>query len=101
MEEFKVAVSSWSSFPVINHKATSQLLFKMLHPRAQAPSPSLLCGDPSPRSSVTILWPDTQVGHPGWRGVIQAREQTPGCLGAPFSVISGAPSTALGGAGCA
>lgn len=38
MEQFKVSVSSWSSFPVINREATSQLLFKMLHPRAQAPS---------------------------------------------------------------
>lgn len=67
MEQFKVAVSSWSFFPVINLEATSQLLFKMFHPRAQAPS--LLHGDLGPRSSVTVPWPDAQVGHSGWEDV--------------------------------
>lgn len=52
MEQFKVALSSRSFFPVINLEATSQLLFKMFHPRAQALT--LLHGDLGLRSSASL-----------------------------------------------
>lgn len=98
MEQFKVAVSSWSFFPVINLEATSQLLFKMFHPRAQAPS--LLYGDLGPRSSVTIPWPDAQVGAP-WLERCNPSQGADTWMPRSLSVIYCTPSTALGEAGCA
>jgi hypothetical protein len=63
MEQFTVASSSWSSFPVINGGATSQWLLKMLHPQARAPISALR----GPRSRIRVPLPPqgTQAEHPG------------------------------------
>lgn len=86
MEQFKVAVSSWSFLSGEKPGGFKPVAVQDAPPSGPSPISTLW----GPRSEVprhctfTVLQPDAQVGHPAWRDAVHTREQIPGCLGVPL-----------------